>query len=79
MLILSRRPGEKLRLNDDVIITVLEVKGKQVRIGVEAPADVAIHREEIYQRIQAGTPIDAETQRKADEVDAAYADRRANA
>lgn len=52
MLILTRRVEEKLRIGDDVTITILDVKGKQVRIGVEAPADVSVHREEIYQRIQ---------------------------
>ncbi len=53
MLVLTRKPGEALRLGDEVIITVLEVKGKQVRVGVEAPADIAVHRQEIYLRIEA--------------------------
>ena len=52
MLILTRRIGETLMVGDDVTITVLGVKGNQVRIGVNAPRDVAVHREEIYQRIQ---------------------------
>ena len=52
MLILTRRVGETLMVGDDVTITVLGVKGNQVRIGVNAPKDVAVHREEIYQRIQ---------------------------
>ena len=52
MLILTRRVGETLMVGDDVTITVLGVKGNQVRIGVSAPKDVAVHREEIYQRIQ---------------------------
>lgn len=52
MLILTRRVGETLMIGDDVTITVLGVKGNQVRIGVNAPKDVAVHREEIYQRIQ---------------------------
>ena len=52
MLILTRRIGETLMVGDDVTITVLGVKGNQVRIGVNAPKDVAVHREEIYQRIQ---------------------------
>jgi len=53
MLVLTRKPGEALMLADEVKITVLEVKGKQVRLGIEAPADVAVHREEIYRRIEA--------------------------
>lgn len=52
MLILTRRVGETLMVGDNVSVTVLGVKGNQVRIGVNAPKEVAIHREEIFQRIQ---------------------------
>lgn len=52
MLILTRRVGESLMIGDEVIVTVLGVKGNQVRVGVNAPKHVSVHREEIYERIQ---------------------------
>ncbi|MDX1405641.1 MAG: carbon storage regulator CsrA [Woeseiaceae bacterium] len=52
MLILTRRAGETVMVGSDITITVLGVKGNQVRIGINAPKDVAVHREEIYERIQ---------------------------
>jgi len=51
MLILTRRIGEKLVIDENVIVTILAAKGSQIRIGIEAPRDVPIHREEIFQRI----------------------------
>jgi carbon storage regulator len=60
MLILTRRVGETVMIGSDVTVTVLGVKGNQVRVGVNAPRDVAVHREEIFERIkreqQAGLP-----------------------
>jgi carbon storage regulator len=54
MLILTRRPAESIKINDDITITVLGTQGAQVRIGIDAPKHMTVHREEIYERIQAG-------------------------
>ena len=53
MLILTRKVGEVLMVGEDVTVTVMAVKGNQVRIGINAPKDVEVHREEIYERVQA--------------------------
>lgn len=52
MLILTRRVGEKLVIGENVIVTVLGVKGNQIRIGIDAPSEIQVHREEIFKRIQ---------------------------
>ena len=52
MLILSRRTGETICIGDDIEVTVLEVRGNQVRFGITAPKEVAVHREEVYERIK---------------------------
>ena len=61
MLILTRRVGETLMIGDEVTVTVLGVKGNQVRIGVNAPRDVTVHREEIYERIKQEQQAQQET------------------
>ena len=52
MLILTRRPGESVKIGDDITVTVLGVRGNQLRLGFSAPQNVAVHREEVYERIQ---------------------------
>ena len=52
MLVLTRRVGDKIRIGDDIIITLLGVRGNQYKVGIEAPREVSVHREEIYQKIQ---------------------------
>lgn len=53
MLLLTRRPGETIHIGDDITVTVLGIKGNQIRLGVNAPQDVEVYREEIYRRVQA--------------------------
>jgi len=52
LLVLTRKLGEKIQIGDDISILIMEIKGKQVRLGIDAPSTVKIHREEIYQKIQ---------------------------
>ena len=52
MLILTRKLGEQINIGDDITVTLLEVKGTQVKLGIEAPKDISIHRKEIYERIR---------------------------
>jgi carbon storage regulator len=69
MLILTRRVGETVMIGNEVTVTVLGVKGNQVRIGVNAPKDVAVHREEIYERIKREEDNDSRSGASAPMVD----------
>ncbi len=60
MLILTRKVGESINIGDNIKIQVVEIKGKQVRLGIEAPSDLKIHREEVYLRIQEENKLAAE-------------------
>jgi len=56
MLILSRKPGEVIRIGDDIIITILSCDWGNIRVGIDAPKGVSVHRSEVYDRIKAGVP-----------------------
>jgi carbon storage regulator len=58
MLVVTRRVGQAIKIGHDITVSVQEVNGKQVRIGVDAPRDVPVHREEVYERIKADAPED---------------------
>jgi carbon storage regulator len=60
MLVVTRRVGQAIKIGQDITVSVQEVNGKQVRIGVDAPRDVPVHREEVYERIKADTPDDSD-------------------
>ena len=62
MLILTRRTGETLRIGDDITLTILGIKGNTVRVGISAPKDVAVHREEVYLRIKNESDNDTENE-----------------
>ena len=67
MLILTRRVGESLRIGDDVSVTVLGIKGSQVRLGVNAPKSVSVHREEVYDRINDENSKNSDENKKTSE------------
>ena len=66
MLILTRRIGETLNIGDDVSLTVLGIKGNQVRIGIKAPQDVTIHREEVAERLRQGEAVRGRSEQDSD-------------
>ncbi len=65
MLILTRKVGERLVIGDNVVVSVLGSRGQQVRLGIEAPKDVTVHREEIYDRIQNESDEESEVETRA--------------
>lgn len=72
MLIIARKPGEKITIGDDTVITLLEIKDNQVRVGIEAPRHITVHRQEVYDRIkkanQASAKIDLSAMMEAADV-----------
>ena len=64
MLVLTRKSGEKITIGDDIVVTVLEIKGSQVKLGIEAPRSVQVYREELYQKLvesnRAATTVESE-------------------
>jgi carbon storage regulator len=57
MLVLSRKPSQSIVINDDITITIVEIRGDKCRVGIEAPKDVSVHRREVWLAIKAGTPV----------------------
>jgi len=66
MLILTRKPNETIRIGDDIILTVLGVSGQQTRLGITAPAGVAVHRQEVYERIRAEAVVAGQAEQATD-------------
>ncbi len=69
MLILTRKPNETIRIGDDIILTVLGVSGQQTRLGITAPAGVAVHRQEVYERIRAEAVVAGQAEQATDTPD----------
>ena len=67
MLILTRRIGESIKIGDDIDVTIFAIKGRQIRLGIKAPDDIIIHREEIYNKIQKATKSNAHEEINKDE------------
>ena len=60
MLVIARKPGEKITIGDDTVITLLEVRDNQVRLGIEAPRHISVHRQEVYERIKTANQASSE-------------------
>ncbi len=69
MLILTRKVGEKIRIGDDIEISLLDIKGRQARIGINAPRGLSVHREEVFQRIKEENLMAAKTALDLDKLD----------
>lgn len=68
MLVLSRRPGESIVIGNQVVVTIIEVKGDQVRVGIDAPREVQVHREEVYRELEAQNAQAASSAERARKV-----------
>ena len=64
MLVLTRRIGETVMIGDDIAVTILSVKGEQVRIGIDAPQEIKVHRQEVYDRIQKEKQVEAKKEKE---------------
>jgi carbon storage regulator len=72
MLILSRRPGESLTIGDNIVVTVVSINGNQIRLGIEAPRDVRVLRDEIYKALRAENQAAANTQEQRRRMEDAF-------
>ncbi len=72
MLVLSRKPGESIVIGNDVVVTILDVKGDQIRVGVSAPREVQVHREEIYRQLEAQNAAAASSSARARQIVARF-------
>lgn len=64
MLVLTRKVGERIHIGDDVVLTVVRIQGDKVRLGIDAPAHVAVHREEVHRRLNSAAPVSTASARE---------------